>query len=413
MYDEPEPLFMRGDLGATLDDIRQKAIQKVAEIPAQQLLSLSENDLVSTLVEDHRMESVAMTREDIYVDEPREVALDMTGNFRYDTFPGERSIVPGTSVTVHVPFTGTSLQLMARPSTFTLNTPHARIKANELLFDFQAPTLDGATVRKEVEGLLTNIEGNLRNGVPQIDRHNERLAKEVQEAFAKRKQRLLDSQGMVASIGFPLKRRELPQTYSIPMTPRRPKIVMPTPTSPAFKAEPALTNDDYEAILQIIQDMNLVMERSPHAFATMKEEDIRTHILVQLNGHFQGQATGETFNYNGKTDILIRVQNRNVFIAECKFWNGEKALLETIDQLLGYSSWRDTKTAIVLLNRRKDFSAVLAPLPGIMAKHPNFKKALGKTGDTQFRSLLHHRDDRNRELLLTVMAFDVPSPAES
>jgi hypothetical protein len=65
-----------------------------------------------------------------------------------------------------------------------------------------------------------------------------------------------------------------------------------------------------------------------------------------LNGVFEGQATGETFNFQGKTDILIRAQGKNIFIAECKFWKGEKVFLETIDQLLSYLSWRDSKAAI-------------------------------------------------------------------
>lgn len=41
----------------------------------------------------------------------------------------------------------------------------------------------------------------------------------------------------------------------------------------------------------------------------------------------------ETFNSSGKTDILIRVENRNIFIAECKFWRGPKSFGEAIEQL--------------------------------------------------------------------------------
>ena len=33
------------------------------------------------------------------------------------------------------------------------------------------------------------------------------------------------------------------------------------------------------------------------------EEEIRNFFLIQLNGHYQGNATGETFNGVGKTDI--------------------------------------------------------------------------------------------------------------
>ena len=55
---------------------------------------------------------------------------------------------------------------------------------------------------------------------------------------------------------------------------------------------------------------------------------------MNLNGHYD--ATGETFNAEGKTDILIRTDGRNVFIAKCKFWKGQKALHVAIDQMLGY-----------------------------------------------------------------------------
>ncbi|MBX8785546.1 hypothetical protein HBA94_17455, partial [Ochrobactrum sp. GRS2] len=78
------------------------------------------------------------------------------------------------------------------------------------------------------------------------------------------------------------------------------------PAQANYKPEPVLAENDYQHILKIIQDMTLVMERSPSSFATMQEEDIRQHFLVQLNGHYDGKATGETFNAEGKTDILVR-----------------------------------------------------------------------------------------------------------
>jgi len=89
---------------------------------------------------------------------------------------------------------------------------------------------------------------------------------------------------------------------------------------------------------------------------------------------YSGQATGETFNAHGRTDILIRVDGKNIFIAECKFWKGGEYLVEAIIQLLGYTSWRDTKTAILIFNRNKNLSAVLTQIPEIFKKHPNFKK---------------------------------------
>lgn len=152
-----------------------------------------------------------------------------------------------------------------------------------------------------------------------------------------------------------------------------------------------------------------VMERSPSAFASIDEESLRMHFLVQLNGHYEGQATGETFNYQGKTDILIRVERKNVFIGECKFWAGPKMLTATIDQLLGYSSWRDTKVAVLVFNRNRDFTKVLQAIKETTSAHPNCKRMLGQRSETSFRYAFQHNDDPNRELQLAIMAFDVPN----
>jgi len=124
--------------------------------------------------------------------------------------------------------------------------------------------------------------------------------------------------GMPATWPVPRKREGIPLTYSVPVTRRAPKIEQ-IKVSGSFNPEPTLATEDYEEILRIMQNMVQVMELSPHAFHDMGEEDLRSHFLVQLNGAFKGQATGETFNFQGKTDILMRDQAKNVFVAECKF----------------------------------------------------------------------------------------------
>jgi hypothetical protein len=48
--------------------------------------------------------------------------------------------------------------------------------------------------------------------------------------------------------------------------------------------DPALTEDEYEKILTTLSNMATVMEQHPGAFGNMKEELLRTHFLVQLNG---------------------------------------------------------------------------------------------------------------------------------
>jgi hypothetical protein len=131
--------------------------------------------------------------------------------------------------------------------------------------------------------------------------------------------------------------------------------------------------------------------------------------LVPLNGYFEGAAAGETFNAEGKTDILIRVDGRNIFIAECKIWRGSQYLMEAIDQLFSYMTWRDTKSAITVFNRNKNFSAVLASIKETVGAHPQRKHGPRVEGETRFRYVFGHPKDSSREIIVTILAFDVPS----
>ena len=69
-------------------------------------------------------------------------------------------------------------------------------------------------------------------------------------------------------------------------------------------------------MLRVIQGFAKTMERSPRPYEMMEEEAIRDNILAFLNGHYDGLATGETFNVSGKTDILVRSPGKKIFAAE-------------------------------------------------------------------------------------------------
>ena len=64
-------------------------------------------------------------------------------------------------------------------------------------------------------------------------------------------------------------------------------------------------------------------------------------------------TTGETFRKKGKSDIHIMFENKAAFIGECKIWHGIKNFKEAVEQLFSYSTWRDTKTAIIVFKWTK------------------------------------------------------------
>lgn len=404
-------LFMGADWHAVDRHQRAQMKAEIEQVDPDRLLNSSVDDLSQFFADKFKIEVPELDLDNIVVDE-RETKLDVSRDPMRMVMDRSRPFyVTGSEVEVEVPFSGEAEALRIRPSTYSLNPPRAAVRGSAIIFSIAGTNLDAGNVRREIDNTVDSIQSYLTNLRANVSSLNSQLLGEVKSAIEARRSKLLAGRNMAASLGFKMKERNgANKTFVAPEVKRKISAVMPQASAAPFRPEPALSSADYEHILGVMQGMTQVMELSPSAFHDVDEEALRSHFLVQLNGHYQGQATGETFNYEGKTDVLIRSEGKNIFIAECKFWSGPKKLSETIDQLLGYSSWRDTKTAVVVFNRNRDFSKVLAAIPDAVRAHPQYKRDLPGSSETVFRYQFANRDDRNRELLLTILAFDVPTP---
>lgn len=385
--------------------------EEVASMDGNRLLNTSVDDLCTYLIGKYSIEDVPTLRPEEIVVDQRETQIDVSHDpLRNVPDRSRPAYVTGTEVEFTVPFDGDRSVLDMKPTTYTLNPPRASVADDELRICIRGIDLAPDTVKREFDTMLSQIQRHLQTLRNETSKLNAQLPSLASDSIERRRQKLLSDRNLVSSLGYNIKQREgISHTYVAPEVRRKVSPKPPPASTEPYKPEPELPLNEYEHIIEVIQNMAVVIERSPSAFATMDEESLRTHILVQLNGHYEGQATGETFNFEGKTDILIRSDGKNIFIAECKFWRGPKILLETIDQLLSYSSWRDTKVAVIVFNRNKDFTNVLASLDEATKLHPNFKRDQRKQSETAFRYTFAHRDDPNRELTLTAIAFDVPT----
>jgi hypothetical protein len=126
--------------------------------------------------------------------------------------------------------------------------------------------------------------------------------------------------------------------------------------------------------------------------------------LLMLSPHFHS-TSGEVFNRNGKTDILIRHEKANVFVAECKFWSGETGFNQTIDQLLSYLTFRDSLAAILCFNRNQQQDPVLKKIPEAASKHPCYVRRRAAGGASFFEFDFHLPNDDSRGTRLAVLCF--------
>jgi len=407
---EPNYLFSKVDWFSFQEHQKKSLSDEIAKFDGNRLLNTSTDDLCDYFVKKYHL-TVPILLEDHIVADQNETQIDVSqdsGRFIWDR--SQPVYVAGTKVEITIPFEGGAQAFNIRPTSSSLSPPVAEVRAGILFLEIQGTNLQSKQVRTSIDQTLSEIKRHLDTLRKDAEALSNELVQLAGAEIERRKAKLLENQNLVASLGFPLKERsDSPRTFVTPEVRRKITPTLPVASTLPYRPEPTLSLNDYDHILTIIQNMALVMELSPSAFATMNEEALRSHFLVQLNGRYEGGATGETFNYEGKTDILIRVQGKNIFIAECKYWSGPKKLGETIDQLLSYSSWRDTKVAVIIFNRKKNFSAVLDSIPPTVDAHPNCKRFIGRQSETNFRYTFAHRDDPNRELTLTVMAFDVPS----
>ena len=396
-------LFFKADINALTDAQQRNMGGEIQGLDPDRLLNTPVDDLVAYLAQKYRIEVPTLHRDRALLDEPRETYQEVNDY-------GRQIRIPSTLIKLTVPFDGEKDMFYVRPSTFDTAPPRAAVTSDGVVLELVIRSSERDQLKNTLNRALDDIERYLGWQRPTIEAFNANLAGQARQAIEARRARLLQDRNLVSGLGFAVKPRAgAPQTYAAPQVRRKIEPKLPPASSTPFKPEPVLQEQHYQHILNVIDYMTVVMERSPTAFAEMGEEDIRQHYLVQLNGHFEGAATGETFNHQGKTDILIRVDGKNIFIAECKFWRGEKQFIETVDQILSYLSWRDTKAAIILFNRNKDFSQVLAKIKEAMAAHQHRKHGPKVESETRFRYVFGNPSDHSREIILTVVAFDVPT----
>lgn len=370
-------LFCTHDLGQSLQNTQKKTQEEILALEGNRLLNTPVADLVAHFVEKFRIEPITLLRANWYA-KTSEVRVDVSNDpLRWIDESRKPFFIAGERTDVHVPFSGESELFYSRANTFNMNPPRAVIQNSELLLRYEFPSDAPRETRPLVDQALKEIEEHIGWQRPMIDAHNNALPGLAKTYIEIRRSRLLGQSKRAEALGIPVRPREgAPKTYAIPTVRKKAAPALPPASLSEFKPEPAWAMDQYEQALTIMQSMALVFERSPEAFKSMDEEALRTHFLVQLNGQFEGNATGETFNKSGKTDILLRVEDRNVFITECKFWKGPKAFGEAIDQLLGYATWRDGKTVILMFNRGTDTSTVLSGIDTTVKVHANFKRAV-------------------------------------
>jgi len=363
-------LFAEGDLQALLQQELSKAAAVVDAVSAEVLLDHTDEEVVAELFQAREVLALDIAWERAWSPGPRETKLDVQHDWQYGgAGEGRPILIAADEVTVHVPFTGDPMLLRLRPGSWSIAFPRAEIGAGEIVHRATGSQLSSEQVTASFNSFRTSVTQYVDAINADVGEHNARLDAELRRAVADRRLRLLDQRQLAAGLPFQLRPADTPATYAVPVRRTKLHLSQSRPAAP-FRPEAFLEDAIYEDVLARIVAFGNLVERLPRSVGAMDEEGLRDHLLLVLNGNYEGQVAGEVFNREGKTDILLRSGDRNVFIAECKVWNGPAKFGPAVNQLLNYLVWRDGKAALVLFIKTGNPTEVVRKADQVVTDHP-------------------------------------------
>lgn len=417
-------LFERGDTTASLRATTDKIKEEIDRLTNEVICSTDLNDLEEYYVAKYQIEEIDLL-EDCITKELSETKIKSYNHFYrsgYRDFDPEYYMIDGYRVTFTIPFDGDRSLLDLRPSSHYLQSfPVDRVVApsendyGKIIYslefskkELQDKENSNNFVQKKFNQEMKTYFSTIDTINQEVREYNAILPKTIKQYLDQRLQKANDYLQMRERLELPLKLKEnAPNTKPILLKKIKKKKEVVFPNRKAPEREYEISNADYENIKNIILLACTSMEKSARTFAKLLEEELRDVILSNLNTHYQGTASGETFNKVGKTDIYIPFENKAAYIAECKVWHGNKKFIEAIDQLCGYTTWRDTKTSLVIFNKdNKDFRALLDNINNSLRTSERCKEII-QIGHNQWQGIFTKEADSKDTLTINITVYDL------
>lgn len=282
--------------------------------------------------------------------------------------------------------------LSLRTNTVTISaTPEFKINGNNVLIEVETKgygfNLQNEQISERILTTKNYVINYFHSKNAEINVQNTTLPSLLTQYINERKEKLDSDKKRLTEltklIKIPLARKDEDIIKKIQME-KQPFVHRIKPKT--NEEEYQLDRDKVLDIIKLINNQCLQFEKTPRTYDKFDEPSLRDLILANLNSIFEGKATGETFNNKGKTDIYLNIDKGNILVSECKFYGGEKLYHETIDQLLGYLSWRQNFGIMISFCKQKNFTKVLEDAEVIIKKHPTYESSYRVISQSHFIS---------------------------
>jgi len=378
-----------------------RMLNEINRTSEEYILNINEDEYVISINSEFCLEPIEFDFNNYVIPKPSKIIAST-----------DRGSVEGYNFVLTIPFTGSPIILSLAPGQRTLiSYPITVDEENSLIkasFDIFKQSTEEFESQKN--NIFAAIKANLNNVNKEVEGWNNSLPQLIKNAIINLKTKITKEHKFFESLNLKVDKSTVEVFKKNPIR----KKAIPRPPvkkeTSRYKREPTFDDAVYKDVCDIIYDVCKSMERKPATYKGKSEESLRDSILMFLETRYEGTtATGETFNKEGKTDILLKYEDgTNLFIAECKIWKGEKVLYDTINQLFKYLTWRDSKSAIIFFVQNKDFTNVINTLKDKIQGHENYVKNISNDKETSFTYIFSFPDDKEKKIFLEIMLFYFP-----
>lgn len=367
------------------------------------ILGVNEDEYITYLVDKYKLEPLVIVHESESVKAPRKSKVNRRNIW------GDEYEADAYEFDVSYNFTGTAELFKVQPSTYSMTYNNIYVDDHTSIVSFTVTIYkqDAEEFKKAKSEAYHRAFANISNINECISQVSNSLEALIRSTFNGIKNSYKSENDFFAAIKVKTN-EETKAVFSAP-TIKKKQIIQPkVKDKTALSSEPTMDQEMYNEILTAINQFGKNMEKKPSLYIGKDEEGLRDQFVLILETKYEGySATGETFNRNGKTDIILKYagDGSNLFVAECKFWTGPAGFQKAIDQLLGYLTWRDSKVALMIFVKNVDMTNVVNSIVPEAIKHPNFKKSDGKRGDSSFSFIFSLPQDKEKDVQIEIMAF--------
>lgn len=398
-------LFFEGDLTEYLRAKRQEMEEEIRYLDKNVILNVNRDEFLKQIVSKYGITNFELAFDKITTtSKEKEIpAKHHPNTYRVD----EGKTYKRTVFQFHIPYSGDRRLLRLRPSKWKSATVSAKVRQDEIIFEIIDFDLDAEEIKQKLDRKVETIRSFYEYAKSDIEQYNGILKDKAQKVFQRQREEIKSQIDKMSELDIPVKQeKNTPQTFDVETSDEIQIETTPLEPKPSEEPVPTLNESTYEDILSLIHQVGVKFEQNPSVYQGKSEEDLRDHFLTVLGAQVRGSATGESFNKGGKTDILLNYKGNIIFLAECKFWRGPKKHEESINQLLGNLTWRDTKSCLIYFVDRKQMNPIIGKVKKFTPNHHNYIEKIDfRKGNSWQTYKFHLPGDEDTPIFLTVLMF--------